>query len=271
MGQGQGVGTVSKEKLFARLFQASLDAAARNRVYWHIDLNCGSGYNDKVGCNGSPLVFMEEAMKSKRTGPIEALFCDNNTSAVLELQKRLRRIYDHMPAWPACVHVADFENAYFLEYIGEFMQANDDPQSAIGTCLCDPNGYNDMPVDALATFACRFPKIDIILNININLFKSVEGCKSDTAKVSEGHKRVFREWPTVKEITDRISRPCWMIRNPPKNTFGRHHFTQIIGRIAEIPVVAGSELFPIDSPDGRRIIGKLKRIDPDQGDLFEGM
>src|SRR5262245_58172491 len=80
MRQGQGLGTARKEQGFAALFKFSLTISRNEKVmcypYWHVDFNCGSGLNERVECDGSPLVFLTEAVRANR--PVHAYFCDSD-------------------------------------------------------------------------------------------------------------------------------------------------------------------------------------------------
>src|SRR5262249_15186317 len=87
--QGQGDNTRRKEDGFGAIFHTSLDISkgARRYPYWHIDLNAGSGFNEKAQCPGSPVVFMQEAARAARW--VRAYFTDLNAEAAQALRQRL--------------------------------------------------------------------------------------------------------------------------------------------------------------------------------------
>jgi len=261
MAQGQGDGTRVKEDNFGQLFRQSLRISKAGPVahqpYWHIEPNAGTGWNSKAGCDGSPLVFCRAAMEVERYGQVIGYFCDRDPKAIEQLRRRL-------VGWKGLqVHFRAMDNAEFLrEVAGIIRRTETRPPLALGTCLCDPNGWHGLPVDALAEFTVEFRRIDIILNINCTLFRTVKGCCRELAKVSEGHKKAFRCWPEPAEIIERMHKKYWLISNVGR-TQG-HKFLQLIGRNTSAGWKRFGRFFPLNSWEGRTLLNELKRIEPDQ-------
>ncbi len=267
--QGQGNGTLYKEQGYADIFRMSLRISKAPSVaqwpYRHLDLNSGSGWNEEAHCEGSPIVFLREAVEVFRPGPINAYFCDINGESIGHLEGACHEFIRQLDSCTVTAKATD--NGTFLDEVAASIREEERrPDLAIGTCVCDPNGFKGFPLESLVRFAHDFPRIDIVLNINCNLFRSVEGCKTST-KLPPKSVEAFRRWPTVPEMIDALGRVCWMIRNPQR--VSGHAFTQLIGRTLGTGKRAFGGFFSLDSPEGQKILARLRRIEPDQGLLFE--
>lgn len=271
MNQGQGNSTPRKEAGFAMIFRQCLLMTKRLPYpYWHIDLNAGSGHNEKADCPGSPVVFLDEAEEVGR--PINAMFCDNDPEAAERLHAATSFRAERFDSSTVAVRCKD--NAEALKEFAEWIRSEEArPEYAIGTCVCDPNGYPyGFPRDAILEFATRFPRIDLLLNVNVTLFvmamKYRENCKQN------GRRSGMEDWPDVNSILG--LRPCkshWLVRNPPFIPGGRgHRFVMFLGRNTGKGMTGfeRQEFYPIDSDRGHAIVNHLKRVTPEQGRLWEG-
>jgi hypothetical protein len=261
MTQGQGADTARKEEGFRALIRSALKLAGAPTIatfpFWCIDLTCGSGFNDKAGCHGSPVIFLEEILRADRR--FMAYFCDNEPSHTDALRLRLppQLLLRRDSAW----QVVCADNRILLPHIAEVIAAREDAQHAVGLCLCDPNGWKAVPVEALQAFARRFPKVDLVLNLNLSLFRKVRGHRR---KCKPG----FDDWPSVAELPALFSRNHWLIRNPSRCGKG-HKFAILFGRNHPRGMKKFEDFVPIDSKDGQDIIESLHRVPMGQQDLFE--
>ena len=241
-------------------FNVSLDLSkgkAATWPYWHIDLNAGCGWNEVVDCEGSPLVFLREAEHAERR--FNAVFCDLDAEAVRSLEGRL-------PAAPAGCVVRTFagDNADALDAFGNWIvAAGEKPQYAVGTCLADPNGVRSLPIDGLARFASAFPRIDLIVNLNISLFSRFRGGRESPALRGR-----FDKYPEPLDLLALFHRKHWVVRNLPRGGTGER-FTLAVGRSHRAGSGRHADFYPIDSPAGRRILQDFRREIPEQMDLFE--
>ena len=137
------------------------------------DANAGSGWNEEVGVAGSPIVFHTLANERLTDMRHESFFCDVNADRIKELQKKLERL--------------NYQNSYCLlgdnddaldVFEERIRQTERKPHYAVGSVIADPNGYwyrnlkgVGAPVRALTGFAIRFPRIDIILNLNMRIYR----------------------------------------------------------------------------------------------------
>src|SRR5262245_32058669 len=98
--QGQSVRqTRRKIEGLTRIFLENLSVSRGGRAigypYWHVDLNCGSGHNEKADCDGSPITFLRCAVKGRRR--VKAFFFDVDRGAVLALSRRVEPFRDLLP------------------------------------------------------------------------------------------------------------------------------------------------------------------------------
>lgn len=259
--QGQNARyTPRKQSGFAATFAASLSIskgwAAHRYPYWHLDLNSGSGWNHVAQCYGSPIVFVREAIRKERR--FNAIFCDHNEEYTDELRLHLADI-----AIPdgsvAGIYCGD--NGDFLEEAGRLIAIRENPQYAVGTCLCDPNGERAIPLQALRVFAATFPRIDLIINLNLSLFAMYRGCRANSMPG-------FAKKLEPEEILQALGRPHWMVSSPPAAGSGMRFMTAV-GRTIDTGCRRFLNFYPLDSMRGMEIIRDFRHVAPDQPLLFE--
>ncbi len=261
MKHGQGKHTSRKEDGFRMILRQCLRMTQRMLTpYWHIDMNAGSGYNAVSECMGSPLVFLEEADNVGRS--FKALFCDNDPEAVASLRNATFFAVEATDS--SALSVVCKDNREALDDFSRWIMAEEPrPEYAMGTCLCDPNGYpHGFPTDAIARFANRFPRIDLVLNVNVSLFARVRGCKGNPNTPG------FDKFPDPETVLGlKPHKTHWLVRNPPKG--GRESFVIFLGRNTEAGMTCFEEFYPLDSTRGEEIVKTLRRVTPDQKLLWE--
>jgi hypothetical protein len=274
MKQGQGPNTRRKEELFARLFRWALyiSRGAWPRPYCHTDLTAGCGYNHEAGCPGSPAVFLQTALEVG-VPTLRASFCDIDPEAIKQLEAVAFANTPWPDDWEVTARCCD--NADFLPLVAAAIEREDRrPWHAVGTCLCDPNGFpHGFPTLALIDFLTRFPKIDPIFNLNCSLFARVgsevlgTGCKGSK---NERLREQFRHWPELGELITAFPRPYWWVSNPPPHKNGGERFITFLGRTLEPDRKKFAGFHPLGSEAGQYIVRRLKRFADDQG-LFPFM
>ncbi|MCU0246153.1 MAG: hypothetical protein MUC42_06250 [Bryobacter sp.] len=208
VGQGQSAATEAKERGLGAAFATNLRifnarfGNDRRAIYMHFDLNCGSGTNEEVGCDGSPIAFLHAARRSD-VHRYMASFVDRDTKAVNELLARKEIAEDDR------CFVLHGDNGEYIETIPGIIRGRGErPEFAIGSVLCDPNG-TDVPVPRLARLSGTCPRLDIFINWNSAAYKRQRGAKG-----------------TLREAIETIGKKHWLIRAP----IGIHQFTVLIGR-----------------------------------------
>jgi len=267
-GHGQSEKTYEKEGNFHDAIEDCLDLSFHGKAggwpYWHIDLNAGCGWNEAAACEGSPLVFLRAAIGRKRR--FNACFCDRDKAALADLRGRALPL---CPAFaPDCWLTFDGRNnAEALAAWGQKIAVSEKTKYAVGSVLCDPNGFRDrrdpragLPVEALRRFAAIFPRIDLIFSLNISLFRFVGGHK-------EKQHAGFLDWPTAWEAVMSLGRPHWLVSNFRDRGKG-HRFVVLLGRTSE-EVRQFRHFYPTDSARGREVLQNLRTVRPDQPS-FEG-
>ena len=206
--QGEGNGTRRKESGFRVLFEMVLKATSGEKLsrypYWHLDLNCGSGFN--TACLGSPLVFVDEAVRQGRV--VYAQFCDEIPEFTTSLASALvaRRLPREF--WTA---VYTMDNGAFLRDFCDNV-----PRNAVGTIVCDPNGIG-FPARELAAFCQSHARMDLIINLNCRTLRLVDGIRQ---KVNAGSNKpqflgIVKNHPEpLARMMEWFSKPYGLIRNP---------------------------------------------------------
>jgi hypothetical protein len=238
--QGQSsVVTEAKERGLSSTFQSNLWVFRRlkNRLsksrfkYFHFDLNCGSGWNEDVGCIGSPLAFVNAAT-TVDVNSFYAGFCDNNREFISKLSSLAEIGIDER------CHCFNEDNAIFVKKIRDIIVENgENPDKVIGMILSDPNG-TQIPIDSLSELSLDIPRLDIAIHWNSAAFKRVRGAFG-----------VDR--PTLELALSKIKKDRWLIRKP----IGGWQWTMLIGRnYNSKEKIEG--FYDLDSSSGQSIFAK---------------
>lgn len=247
--QGQGDSTEAKVRGLETAFSINT-RIIRNKLpratYFHFDLNAGTGWNEEVGCKGSPLAFIDAAQKVGIN--YRAYFVDKSKKAYSELRQRIGSDPRH--------EVVHGDNALFARLIPKIIERNGDrPAYAVGSVLSDPNGTG-IPFDQLAELSRRCPCLDIIVNWNSIVFNRV--------RLSPAHPGTM----TLEEAIKLFNKEHWLIREP----LSCQKFSLLIGRNIQTGSQRG--FYRLDSEQGRSIFRRLNYTNAErltlagQGDLF---
>lgn len=257
--QGQGFGTQRKQELFYHALVLGMrvvtaKATLRRFPFWLFDGNCGSGWNDEMAVMGSPLAAHFAADNAGLDiARRRFVFCDKDRLRLSALQHRL----GSSPGWAGCSRLRCGDNEAELGEFARFVAAHDRPPHALGAVIIDPNGYfyrnkngDGPPIGRLAEFARQFPKIDLILNLNMRAFR---------LQRSQGHCVLPPE-----EVLQSLNRQHWLVG---RINFGNGRFLVAVGRNFSTDQHARMGLFHLDGENGRDIIlwAKGRR----QPDLFK--
>lgn len=238
--QGQSDATEFKERgleaafsINLKIFKAKVAARFGNRFpYWHFDLNCGCGINEKIGCIGSPLAFMR-AVESVGLPHYFAGFCDINDGFLRSLMS-LEPIRDNTQCFSF-----HGENSALVEAIPDLIAKVERPERAVGMVLSDPNGYA-VPLDELAVLSQRCPGIDIAIHWNTRI-----------RRLFRGHGWQFVD---IDEAIAMLNKRHWLIREPR----GAHQWTVLIGRNIKTGDHKTLGYFHLDSDKGQSIMQRCK-------------
>lgn len=239
--QGQSASTEYKERGLQAAFTINLRVFAskfsdRYR-YWHFDLNSGSGYNEKVGCIGSPIAFLNAVSQFEKVRYF-AGFCDINESALKELGGR------DAVAGNRNVYRFHGNNASLIDAIPYLINAEkESTKHAMGMVLSDPNGY-ETPIEQLAALAKECQSLDISLHWNSRIRKLYRG---------QGWQFV-----DIDEAISQVGKRHWLIREP----LGANQWTVLIGRNVRIGDHRALGYHHLESKRGQDILRRCKaRID----------
>jgi hypothetical protein len=240
--QGQSeLATEKKQRGLSYAFALSAAVIKKNKdwakPYLHFDLNAGNGHNEKAGCVGSPITFMQMFHELPN---FRATFIDCDETQITQLGAHA------IMQDPRCtLHLGD--NAEFLNAL----QINGRWQ--FGTILSDPNG-SDVPIDALIYASRRYPQIDQIYHWNSNITKRLKyGIKPSQI--------------VLADVPRLISKTAWLIREP----IGPHQFAMLIGRNYRGNDWPKGGFYHLNSPQGEEIMDRCSRSNKEratQPELF---
>jgi hypothetical protein len=254
--QGQSLATIDKERRIGAALAIGMriasDQFAGSRFrWWHFDANAGAGFNEKIGVPGSPMVFWQAAHKHLALRPAP-FFCDINTTAIGELRTALS-------GNGASVFMPMDNNAALIRFAGAITDAGENPKYATGTVVVDPNGYYyrnkqniGAPTDALDWFLPRFPRVDIVLNLNTRVYR---------LQKSQGHAVL-----APRDLLASLHKKYWLVGS---TQHGGDSFLIAIGRNVPTGDFAAAGLHKSTSPIGQSILSAAEGGRQQKMDLFQ--
>ncbi len=253
-GQGQGRGTEFKERGFGAALSVSLNLAnapsVRRYPYYHVDLNCGSGWNDNARCEGSPLVFLNEAAKVARPGRIHTFLCDKSGTAIEKLAM-------HPTVLESGAYCINWDNNEVLPVVSQLIRASEkNPEMAVGSLLLDPNGFlceKTVPIPSLIKFCRVHPRFDLVMNLNLRVYWM--GRPHKFAGLGAWATKL---WPSFDLFGEIFSRRHWLISNI-RNPGGGDHFVIVIGRNLRAGDHQALGIHHMESDKGQLILDRIER------------
>lgn len=219
--QGQSRATIDKERCIASAFAISMKIVNGKFghspfTYFHLDTNAGSGFNEDVKVDGSPIVFHRMADLYMPDMRREAFFCDINADAMRSLHSRLSE------NWNRCSYLFQRDNEEVLDVFAERIRNSGERANyVLGSVIVDPNGYwyrsnsgVGPPTKALIEFTRRYPRIDIILNLNTRW-----------RRLAAGH-----DWyddVPPRQVLALLNKKHWLIR---RTHYGGNEYMLAVGR-----------------------------------------
>lgn len=243
-GQGQSFeATIDKERCLGSALTIGTKIASKFNNsgfnYWHFDANAGCGHNRTCDVPGSPIVFHVTADACLNGMPRRAFFCDCDQVQLEELSRRLT------PTWKSSSYLLPGDNEESLEVFAEcILTSGERPQYAIGSVIVDPNGYwyrngsgKGPPISALLRFAAKFPRIDIILNLNTRTYR---------LQRSQGHLVL-----PPREVLTLLQKTNWLVRRTHR---GGNEWLLAVGRNVVTGDHRGLGFHKLESDAGRNIM-----------------
>jgi hypothetical protein len=236
-GQGQSVdATIDKQRCLGSALTIGMKIASKftgRFTYWHFDANAGSGHNDMANVPGSPIVFHTIADACLNGMRRQAFFCDCNSEALKHLGSRLG-------GWAMSSKLMWGDNEDHLATFAQYIGSTENPMFAVGSVIVDPNGYwyrngggLGAPTNALPIFARNFPRIDIILNLNLRTY---------WMQRAHGHAVLL-----PRDVLARFHKDFWLVRY---NKVGNGRFLLAVGRNVETGDHRKLGFHKLDSPEG---------------------
>lgn len=260
-GQGQSIATIDKERCLSSALAIGMQIAntkfgGRGYRYWHFDANAGSGFNEKVGVPGSPIVALIGADEYLAGMRLDAVFCDRDGEAMAALQQRIQE--NQKWAKASTLLTADNEDGLKL-FAERIRRSGEKPEYAIGFALADPNGYwfrnkdgDGPPIEGLTRLTREFPRIDIGLNLNTRIYR-----------LQKPHGHVVQE-PLA--VLGSLNKKHWLVR---RTQHGGNEYLLAVGRNVPTDGHSAMGFHKLASPAGQEIINIVSG--GRQFDLFKGV
>jgi len=255
--QGQSKATVAKERRFASALSLGMAIAAQKCAgypYWHADTNAGCGVNreihDEFGqpLKGSPIHALQIA-GNKGVPDLRAHFCDMDRRAISQLV--------HNVGKDERASIFHGDNQEFLRMFAEkIRRSNDNTKYATGSVLVDPNGWfyrnrngHGAPIDAVMEIAEEFPRIDIVLNLNVRTYQMMRHHqRKGTAS--------YNDLMTPDDIMRRMKKKHWLVSSIEAR--GSDRFAVLIGRNVQTDEHPRLGLFHAKSRDGELCLSEIE-------------
>jgi hypothetical protein len=251
--QGQSLVTIDKIRGIGSALAIGMRTAAARFAwapYHHADTNAGSGMNEEVSrvvgepVPGSPVVAVRTAdavgLKNFR-----GMFCE------IDAERARTLANSHLRGRPNCF-VFCGDNAEFIEVFAESIRrSGDKAQYAVGSIIVDPNGWfrrnkdgSGVPVAELVAFTREFPRVDVVLNLNVR-----------TYHLMRGHGDKFGAMG-APEIMSALGKEHWLLS--PVRKVGGDKFVLMIGRNFPTGDHRRLGLCRVDSVEGRAVLQEIE-------------
>lgn len=241
---GQSEATIDKERRLGSALTIGMRVAAakfngKGFSYFHFDANAGSGWNDLFNVPGSPAVFWSLASQYLPNMRTYGFFAEIECSRARQLVTATPEIY----AKNTFVFARD--NEQVLEVFIEFIrQSGERPEFAVGSIICDPNGWlyrnargEGAPIMGLRRLSIICPRIDIILNLNARTYR---------LQKASGH-RV----DSPREVLHSLNKSHWLVSRTHR---GRDEFFLAVGRNFPTGNHAALGMHTLESEQGRHVL-----------------
>lgn len=270
--QGQGIQTAEKQyglnKVLGQLLSiignikgkaargeyddkpAVRDAALKDILY--VDMNAGSGWNDKVNCIGSPLLFLDEAFKHGYGKDI--VFIEKESA-------RVSLLMDRLGGKKEGVQVLCGDNYQLLPGI---VKAHG---KSYGLIYCDPDGPSNLLFDELGKLSRQsyFYFMDVLIRISAtDLKRAKNGLNRFGTK--NGHDHLVGKYPDLKTAMGMIKKKKWCIREPIPGDPSQWTFL-FATNWPQYKELAGIGFYDIASKRGREILDRLTYTAPELREL----
>lgn len=248
MNQGQSPSTLNKERQFAAAIEMDMQIVRKRcprAIFRLVDLNAGSGWNEKFECAGTPLVAVElaEELLGDRW---HAYMFEREPNAFAQLYARL----GHHPR----VTLFPEDNANILQRAQRFLTQWD-----VGCVIADPNGWmyrkpngEGLPVVELMEFFKRYPKMDLLANLNGRVYKLMCGARDDadaSFKTPPTYKHFYGLGENCAQFLKMFHKTDGLISSLDSN--GHSHFVRLILRNIPTHDFQAWGLYLLNSPQAQ--------------------
>lgn len=249
-GAGHSEDTAVKQRDFGYVLGTLLKVAnaVMQRDYAHkeflyFDLNAGPGVVG--GVEGSPLIFAR--MAATLGLPFRAFLFEEDDENARRLSDALRDVCAEHGADVRRLQIIPGDHNKSVPWFIQEHLASLPSRWTYGLGYGDGNGKTDAPFGPMAALAARFPRVDLLLNVNATIYKRLRG-----ANPSAGF--LLDDLSVIKKAQRLIREPV-----------GIHQWTMVFQTNWDRPPEFGEIGFRrLDSDEGRRIAGTVNFSKPER-------
>lgn len=222
--------------------------------YCYLETNAGSGWNELVNCEGSPVIATQVLDERKQHQGLDArvVFMEKDAVSALKLVQRLDQYANRLQIF----------NGDHRELIPTMRL----PRNAYGLIYADPNALTDSPERVLYEVFKRkdTSRIDVLFNLNTHIRRRV---------ISGQQAGNPGDYDSLEQLMEKMGKAHWWVRRPvgARNNrwtflFGSNHPGFKLGGGGQ----SGLHFYPARSPEGQEIlIDLMTGQGSDQLSLFD--
>ena len=251
---GQWLGIINRIKIKAHDPKSKYSQQLREialKPVLYVDMNAGSGWNEKVDCVGSPLLFMDEISAYDFDMDINFIECDAKKTTAL-----YHRLQEACPNKQFNVRTGD--NQEILPTI------INESGKRYGLVYCDPNGPKNLRFDNLGTLSKHpnFRFVDLLIRISGTDYKRVKNGINGLGEKRD-HPHLIGKYQNLKVALGGVKKTKWLIReiqepDPAQWTF-------LFGtNWPDYKAMANVGFYDIESSRGAAIFNRIALTIPEQ-------
>lgn len=296
MTQGQSIATAIKQRALVSFLNAhwsivrEIYKKGKCSQYIYIETNAGSGYNDLVDCDGSPIIALR-CFSQTTDMPWSCVFIEKSGDSCLELAHHCSTLLDSsvllvsdsthrdfrwLSAQVGCLQRVEMIGATPDELGGTMAHViaqglpcvivNFDnchalpsvsrlPRKSYGLVYADPNALKDSPEEAMRTFfrsptACR---LDLLFNLDGHMRRRV---------IAAQEKGYCSGYNDTRSMMKRVNKKHWWVRDPVSGNSNGSQWVFLFGaNYPDLKIRAlkesGLSMYKIDSDKGKEVFARI--------------
>lgn len=296
MTQGQSIATAIKQRALVSFLEAhwsivrEIHRKGKCDQYVYIETNAGCGYNESVGCDGSPIVALQHFTQTTDM-PWRCIFIEKSAESCFELARHCSMLLDVPVLLVSNSAHRDFRwlsvQLHHTDRIRLISATSDSlcsimtglvaqgppcvivnfdnchalpsvsrlPQNSYGLVYADPNALKDSPEEAMKTFfsAHQARRLDLLFNLDGHMRRRV------IAAQDKGYCSGYND---TRSMMKRAKKDHWWVRDPVSGNGAGSQWVFLFG--ANYPNLkiktlkdAGLSMHKLESEKGQEVFARI--------------